>query len=246
MSDDKKTLPIDFDSDYSLPGRYEESNAEYIDEISIPKQKTRGIWILIIGLVIVSSVFFAYYFLNQSEIDSKIIQNAKIIDPEEKLMEKYSVGKYGSDHVHAAFLLVVDGEQLNFGLPQFQLASKYIHFEGNNPVIIHRHATNVPLEMLFSSFGMKITHNCINIENYGEKDATKEICTRQGEELIVFLNGQRYNSDISKYEIKHNDRILISIGHNESIPKYMAYLESFKIPDVPKKTPQFSGNDIMI
>ena len=246
MSDDKKTLPNDFDSDYSLPGRYEESNAEYFEETSTPEHKTRGIWILIIGLVVVASVFFGYYFLNQNEIDSKIIQNAITMDPEKKLIEKYRVGKYGSDHVHAAFLLVIDGEQLNFGLPQFQLASKYIHFEGSNPVIIHRHATNVPLEMLFSSFGMKVTPNCINIENYGKKDATREICTRQGEELAIFLNGQRYNSDISKYEIKHNDRILISIGHNESIPKYMAYLESFKIPDVPKKTPQLSGNDIMV
>jgi hypothetical protein len=246
LSENKKTLPIDSDSDYSLPGRYEESNDGYFDEISSSKQKTSGIWILIMGLVIVSSLFFSYYYLNQNEIDSKIIQNAIITDPEEKLIVKYSVGKYGSDHAHAAILLVVDGEQLNFGLPQFQLASKYIHFEDNNPVIIHRHATNVPLEMLFASFGMKINKNCITIENYGVKDSTREICTRQGEELITFLNGQRYNSNISEYEIKHNDRILIVIGHDESIPKYMAYLESFKIPDVPKRTPQFSGDDIMI
>jgi len=33
MTEDiKKTLPIDTDSDHSLPGRFEESNAEYFDQ----------------------------------------------------------------------------------------------------------------------------------------------------------------------------------------------------------------------
>ncbi len=29
--DEKKVLPKDFDSDYSIPGRFEESNSEYFD-----------------------------------------------------------------------------------------------------------------------------------------------------------------------------------------------------------------------
>ncbi|QUC64078.1 hypothetical protein NsoK4_06405 [Nitrosopumilus sp. K4] len=246
MSDDKKTLPIDFDSDYSLPGRYEESNAIHFEETRIPKQKSKGIWIMIIGLVIVSSVFFSYYFLNQNEIDSNIIQNAIVLDPEEILVEKFNVGEYGSDHAHAAILLVIDGEQLNFGLPQFQLTSKYIHFENNNPVTIHKHATNVPLEMLFASIGITISDDCVTIEDYGTRGTIRDICTRQGEELVVFVNRKKYDSDISGYEIKHNDRILIAIGHNESIPKYLAYLDAFKIPDVPKKKPDFSEKDVLI
>lgn len=237
---------MDSESDYSLPGRYEESNAAHIEEIPRTKQKSKGIWIMIIGFVIVSSVFFSYYFLNQSEIDSKIIQNAITVDPEQLLVKKFGVGKYGSDHVHAAILVVIDGEQLNFGLPQFQLASKYIHFEGNNPVTIHRHATNVPLEMLFTSIGMTVSKDCITIKDYAVKDNTRNICTRQGEEIAVFVNGKRYDSDITKYEIKQDDKILIAIGHNESIPKYLAYLDAFKIPNAPKKSPQFSGKDILI
>lgn len=246
MSDDKKTLPIDTNSDYSLPGRYEESNAIHFEETHAHRQKSKGIWIMIIGLIVVSSVFFSYYFLNQNEIDSNIVQNAIVLDPEEMLVKKYHIGKYGSDHAHAAILLVIDGEQLNFGLPQFQLASKYIHFEDNNPVTIHKHATNVPLKMLFASIGMVISDDCITIEDYGTKDTTRDICTRQNEELIVFINGEKYDSDISEYEIMHDDRILIAIGHNESIPKYLAYLDAFKIPDVPKKKPNFSEKDVLI
>ena len=237
---------MDSESDYSLPGRYEESNLPYFDEIPDTKQKSKGIWIMIIGFVVISSVFFSYYFLNQSEIDSKIIQNAITTDPEQILVKKFGVGKYGSDHVHAAILVVIDGEQLNFGLPQFQLASRYIHFEDSNPVTVHRHATNVPLEMLFASIGITISNDCISIEDYGAKGNTRDVCARQGEEMEVFVNDKTYNSDITKYEIKQNDRILISIGHNKSISKDLAYLDAFKIPEVPKKTPQYPGNDILV
>jgi hypothetical protein len=46
--------------------------------------------------------------------------------------------------------------------------------------------------------------------------------------------------------IEHNDRILVSFGDAELIPKHLAYLESLKIFDIPKKTPQYSGNDITV
>jgi len=43
------------------------------------------------------------------------------------------VGEYGSDHTHATIAVFVDSEQINFGLLQFQISSKYIHFEAHNP-----------------------------------------------------------------------------------------------------------------
>jgi hypothetical protein len=46
--------------------------------------------------------------------------------------------------------------------------------------------------------------------------------------------------------LEHNDRILVSFGNVESISKHLAYLESLKIFDIPKKTPQYSGNDITV
>ena len=156
--DNEKTLPKDFGSDYSLPGRFEEGNSEYFDVEPISsKPKNRAILVIIVAFVIISSGFFSYYFINQNEIDSRIIQNYINVDPEKKLVNQYGVGEYGSDHAHAAIAVFVEGEQLNFGLSQFQISSRYIHFENNNPYIVHKHATDVPLEMLFASFGMKIT-----------------------------------------------------------------------------------------
>ncbi|MEK0359651.1 MAG: hypothetical protein QQN53_02630 [Nitrosopumilus sp.] len=249
MSEDNdKTLPKDFDSDYSLPGRFEESNSEYFDVESVKfKPKNRAILVITISFVIFSSVFFAYYFMNQNEIDSKIIQNTINFDPEKKLLNQYGVGEYGSDHAHAAITVFVDGEQLNFGLPQFQISSRYIHFENNNPYLIHKHATGVPLEMLFASFGVKITPDCIML-NYDESADIKtgRFCTGQNQSLVFYVNGDEYYSDISQYVLEHNDRILVSFGDTKSILKHLSYLESLKILDIPKKTPQYSGNDILI
>ncbi len=245
--DNDKILPKDWDSDYSMPGRFEESNSEDFDAEPVKsKPKNRAFLVIAISFVLVSSGFFAYYFMNQEEIDSQIIQNMNV-DPEKKLVNQYGVGEYGSDHAHAAIAVFVDGEQLNFGMQQFQTSSKYIHFENHNPYLIHKHATGVPLEMLFASFGMKVTLDCI-ILNY-DKSAdikTGRFCNGQDQSLVFYVNGEEYYSDISQYVLEHNDRILVSFGDAESISKHLSYLESLRIFDIPKKTPQYSGNDIFI
>ena len=246
--DDEKILPKDFDSDFNMPGRFEESNSEYFDVEPVKsKPKNRAILVIAVSFVIFSSIFFSYYFMNQDEIDSRIIQNTFNIDPEEKLVNQYGVGEYGSAHEHAAVAVFVDGEQLNFGLPQFQISSRYIHFENHNPYLIHRHATSVPLEMLFASFEVKITQDCIMLNSDKSVDIkTGKYCTDQNQSLTVYVNGEEYFSDISQYVLEHNDRILVSFGDAESLSKQLTYLESLKILDVPKKTPQYSGNEVVI
>jgi len=213
----EKTLPKDYD--VYIPGRFEEGNSELPSE---SKPKSRGLSIAIILFAVFSVGIFSYYFINQADIDEQIIQN---MDPQESLANQYSIGEFGSDHAHAAIVVIIDEKQVNFAQQQFQVSNKYIHFENNNPYLIHKHATGVPLEMLFVSFGMK--DNCIS-----------------NEPCIVYLNGERYYSDILQYEIKHNDRILISVGEIEN-SKYLKYLESLKIFDVPKKSIT-SNNDILI
>ncbi len=245
--DNEKTLPKDTDSDYSLPGRLEEGNSAYFEEEPI-KSKTKNRTILVIAIfLVVTSVFFSYYFMNQNEIDSRIIQNTMILEPEEKLVNQFNVGEYGSDHAHAAIAVFVDGVQINFGLPQFQLSSKYIHFEDHSSYLIHKHATSVPLEMLFASFEMKITSDCI-VLNYDESTdiKTSKYCNGQDKFLVFYVNGEQYYSDVSRYVLEHNDRILISFGNGESILKHLSYLESLKILDIPQKTPKYSGNEIIL
>jgi len=115
-----------------------------------------------------------------------------------------------------------------------------------NLVVIHKHATGVPLDMLFVSFGMKVTSECMML-NYESADIkTGKFCTGQDKSLVFYVNGEEYYSDISLYEIEHYDKILVSFGDGESISRNLAYLESLRIPDIPKETPQFSGNEINV
>ena len=237
MSD--KTLPSE-NSDYSLPGRIEDSNPTYFEEFE-PRPKSRILVIAVLAFSIVAMGFFSYYFINQNQIDSDILQNTLPMTAEEKMAIKYGIGEFGSDHEHAALAVFVNGEQINFGLPNFQLKSKYIHFENHNPYLIHKHATGVPLDMLFASFGMKVTSECIKVSY----QSNEKFCVNSDESLVFVING-KYYSDISSYEIKHNDRILISFGDLKLVSEQLEYLESLEIYDIPKQNKLVPGKDILI
>ena len=89
-----------------------------------------------------------------------------------------------------------------------------------------------------------MTEECF-IFNKGVRTQT-EHCTSNNQPRIVYLNGEKYDSDISQYEIKQGDRILISYSNTKSIPKILAFLDSLEIFDMPEKIPQNSGNNISV
>lgn len=150
---------------------------------------------------------------DSAEIDSK------------NMLEKYNVGPLGDDHAHAAIAIFIDNTEIDFSLEQFQLKSSYIHFENHNPYQIHRHATNVPLEILFDSVGLAITKDCIIINH-------ESYCTDDSD-LKFFVNEKPY-SGIASYAPNHKDRILISLGEG-SIPEQLEYLKSLPIYGLPKE-----------
>jgi hypothetical protein len=235
----EKVLPKE-DSDFSLPGRIEESNSTYFE----PEIKSKGKSLAIFGIafVLVAVGVFSYYFLNQSEIDSQILDNTSFKTLEEKMANHYGVGQFGSEHAHAALVVFVNGDQLDFSHPQFQIQSKYIHFENDNPHLIHKHATDVPLDMLFASFGLKITENCIELSYQADAN---QLCTDENNSMMFFVNGKSI-PNINLYEIRHNDRILISFGDSELISEQLEYLEGLEIHDVPKISKIVPGKDISI
>ena len=233
----EKVLPKE-DSDFSLPGRIEESDSAYFE----PEIKSKGKSLTIFGIVfvLVAVVVFSHYFLNQSEIDSQILDNTSFKTLEEKIANHYGVGQFGSEHAHAALVVYVNGDKLDFSHPQFQIQSKYIHFENDNPYLIHKHATDVPLEMLFASFGLKITSECVEL-GYEES----QYCTDKDNSMIFLVNGIS-QSNINLYEIRHNDRILISFGDVELVSEQQEYLEGLEIHDIPKISKIVPGKDISI
>jgi len=233
-----KALPSE-NSDYSMPGRIEDSNVGY-NPPAKPKPKNRSLTIAGIAFLVVSAGFFAYYFINQDMIDSQIMDNTELKSIEEKMVIHYGVGEFGSDHAHAAVVVFIDDVQLNLGLPVFQLQSKYVHLENNNPYQIHKHATGVPLDMLFSSFGMNVSSECI-----GTAHNSREHCINSENSLVFMINDKIY-SDITTYEIKHNDRILISYGDPEDVTMQLRYLDSLEIHDLPKQNYLTPGKDFSV
>jgi len=234
-------LPKD-DSDFSLPGRADENNAAYFEPKMESKSKGKSLAIFGIAFVLVAAIVFAYYFLNQSEIDSQILDNTTFKTLEEKMAKYYGVGQFGSEHAHAALAVFVNGDQLDFSHPQFQIQSKYIHFENDNPYLIHKHATDVPLDMLFASFGLKITKDCIELSYQAD---TKQHCIDKNSSMTFLVNGKSV-SDINLYEIRHKDRILISFGDSELVSEQIEYLEGLEIHDIPKINKIVPGKDISI
>ena len=208
-----------------------------------PKSKSRILVISAIVFAVMSAGIFSYYFLNQSDIDSQILDNAAFKTLDEKMAEHYGIGEFGSAHAHAALAVFVDGNQLDFGMPQFQVQSKYIHFENDNPYQIHKHATNVPLHMLFTSLGLEIESDCIHLRFM--EDASEKFCADENKSLTLLVNGKPFSS-IVRYEIRHDDRILISLGDPESVSEQQRHLESLEIHDVTKKNQTVSGKDISV
>ena len=236
-----RVLPKE-DSDFSLPGRMDESNSAYFQPEIESKSKGRALAIFGIAFVLVAAGVFSYYFLNQSEIDSQIIDSTTFKTLEEKMADHYGVGQFGSEHAHAALAVFVNGDMIDFSNPRFQIQSKYIHFENDNPYLVHKHATDVPLDMLFASFGLKITSDCIELGNQSDVTA---YCTDRDHSLEFLVNGKSY-SDINLYEIRHNDRILISFGDPELISEQLEYLEGLEIHDIPKINKIIPGKDISV
>lgn len=150
---------------------------------------------------------------NWASLEVKEISNNKKLVP-------YPGAKLGDEHEHAILLVKIFGEDANFARPNFQLQSKWIHFENDNGYTIHRHAKNVTLGFLFKTLNMDLDKDCL-LTYYG-----KEFCSNQDFQLKFFINGNKTN-ELGNYVIKENDRILITYG-NYSENKINEYLNEVK------------------
>lgn len=120
-------------------------------------------------------------------------------------------GKLGSEHVHAVFMTRLNGTSFDFGQPQYQVKSSYLHVEGGNGAILHRHATGVPISEFLKSVKMDIN----NDNSCFITDTGTQYCNSDDRTLKYFVNGQP-RSTIEDYVLADNDRILIIYGNESS------------------------------
>jgi hypothetical protein len=136
-------------------------------------------------------------------------------------------GALGSAHEHAAFLVKVNGKNIDFSQPKYQVQSDYIHVENGDGTTLHRHATNVTFADFLKSIKMDIDkkNNCLVFTN-----GTEYCDDNNNNKLRTFINGNSTKS-ISDYILKNNDRLLVIYGNEteEQIAKALDELNKIKI-----------------
>jgi hypothetical protein len=118
-------------------------------------------------------------------------------------------GPVGSAHEHAAFAIKINGKQIDFSQPKYQVQSRLIHVEGGDGTTLHRHATGVPFGEFLKSVKMNINNGCLT------SDDGKQYCNNAENKLRFFVNRNETDS-INNYVINPNDRILVIYGNENA------------------------------
>ena len=125
------------------------------------------------------------------------------------------IGAVGSTHQHADFKVYINGEQLDFTSPAYQVRAREVHVEGGDDDVIHKHATGVTVGHFFKTLGFKISSTCIttdkNVQHCGNENATLRYFIKQA--------GQEWESTdaLPNHDITDLDKYLITYG-NETDP----------------------------
>ena len=157
-----------------------------------------------------------------------IIAGISIYISSQNTLSVAGFGSLGSAHQHAAFLVKVNGQNIDFSQPQYQVQSDYIHVENGDGTTLHRHATNVTFVDFLKSVKIDIDkkNNCLAFTN------GTEYCDDENNDnkLRIFINGNSTNS-ISDYILKNDDRLLVMYGNetDEQIANALDELNKIEI-----------------
>ena len=135
------------------------------------------------------------------------------------------VGVPGSTHTHATMYVMIGDTVINFCSPKFMLKSPLTHFEDNNCIVVHKHATGVTLQTFFKSIGVTLDPKCLMVP-----DRTP-YCVDSEHKLSVVINKKEISvGELNYYELRNNDHILINYGPEMGDDLLFKYNQ---VPDVP-------------
>lgn len=137
------------------------------------------------------------------------------------------LGEPDSDHSHVSMLITLRDQTVSFCEDRFMLKSQHVHFENGNCTVVHKHADGVTLPVFFETIGVKLTDRCLELpQNPGER-----FCHSGPDRISVVVNGTIMSaSDLTYYELKNNDHILVNYGPEEGATLRFKYNQ---VPDVP-------------
>lgn len=135
-------------------------------------------------------------------------------------------------HVHADFHIVVRDTLVSLDDDMFQTTSQQelhdgAHLHDNNGDVKHIHAEDVTFTEFLDSLEITLTDSCLTLDN--------EYCSNEAEEVLLFVNGERYTSSLTEYVPVDDDSILLYYGVND-----MGTIQPF-IDTVPDDACYYSG-----
>ncbi len=152
------------------------------------------------------------FFLNGEKIQNpKSIEDFKILIQAAKLKAPLQQGKVGQKvHEHADIALYLDGKKVDLSQEKYQSTETKslhpdTHLHDGNGEILHKHRTLITLGDFFNSVGIQFTDNCFTLD-------TKEQYCNSGTKTLKFIVNGLANDQFDKYELKDEDKILISYG----------------------------------
>lgn len=110
---------------------------------------------------------------------------------------------YGSVHYHGGIQVVIDGTELDFSRPEFQLQSDHFHFESGNGDRWHVHSKGVTLAYAMNTLGIEVTADSLTYQGTTYRD------DEAGTRVRVRVNGE--SVDPRTYVLQPDDQIRIVV-----------------------------------
>lgn len=110
---------------------------------------------------------------------------------------------YGSVHYHGGIQVVIDGNELDFSRPEFQLQSDHFHFESGNGDRWHVHSKGVTLAYAMNTLGIEVTADSLTYQGTTYRDG------EDGTTVRVRVNGEPVEP--RTYVLQPDDQIRIVV-----------------------------------
>lgn len=169
--------------------------------------KKENSWKIILTTIIIILITFVV-FIGTSTISFLMNppKNGEVSSTNKTLSET----QVRKDHTHAALLVFVKGEAIDFSDTKYQNQDLLIHLENGDEITLHNHSKSAYLGMFFKSLNVTFAKNCLILNN------GSSYCSDFVNQISFVVNGKP-DPQFQHYIPNDGDRILVSYGKPEQI-----------------------------
>jgi len=110
-------------------------------------------------------------------------------------------------HIHSNFKVYLNGEQIDFSVPMYQLRAKTVHLEDGIGDVVHVHKKGITVGDFLETLEITFNDSCFVSGFLGD------YCNENDKTVKFYINGDR-NYQYVDYEIRNLDKFLITFGND--------------------------------